>query len=167
MPTHATTVHEEHVALGRRIDEIRAVADAVGVLTPAELARRVQDVHGFLAYTLLPHAVAEGRVLFPVVRGAEGEQVVTVGLSQCHGRLAAMTDELEHVASHLGKEADPELERSVRRLLYGIHALAAAHLTEMEVELDPVLSRHLSVEAREQLFEAIDRCADEVRAIYD
>jgi hypothetical protein len=167
MPAHATTVHEEHARFTRQLDRIAAVADAVGTLTPDELMREVQDIHGFLAYTLLPHAVAEGRVLFPVVRGTGEEPVVTVAMNQCHRSLSAMTDELEHVASHLGRRADPELERNVRRLLYGIHALATAHLDQLEAEVDPILSRRLSVEARVQLFEALDRCADEARAIYD
>jgi DNA-binding MarR family transcriptional regulator len=54
------------------------------------------------------------------------------------------------------------VERELRRILYGTHALLTAHFAEAEEAFAASLGSKLSPEEREQLFDRLDRYADDV-----
>lgn len=158
----AKTVHEEHERFQRQVDEILEVADGIGVLSSDELLRRTGELHEFLAHSLMPHAVAEDQILFPALRG-ESENAPTVAMTRCHRQLARFTDELETQHNRLSAgDRDGGIERELRRVLYGTHALLTAHFAEAEEAFAESLGSKLSPEDRERLFERLDRYADDV-----
>jgi iron-sulfur cluster repair protein YtfE (RIC family) len=168
MATGPRTTHEEHAAFGPHLHRIEALADAIGELTPAELRSRLEEVDDFLAHTLMPHAVAEGRVLFPLLRAESGEPTIGVRMTQCHVQLGKLLDELEGLIPTLDRPGGrAESERQLRRVLYSIHALLTAHLAETDQDVQPLLEAALPEPERRALFEAVEACAREVADLYE
>lgn len=164
--TGPATTLEEHEAFRARLDEIRALADAVGEMSDFELRRRAREVQDFMQHTVLPHAVAEGVLVFPIVRRETGEPTIGVRMTQCHVQLSRLTDELERVLDRHDVE-HWSTERDVRRLLYGIHATLSGHLAEQDEEIEPLLEAKLPREEREALFGAVERTAAGITELYE
>ncbi len=163
MSSHARTIEEEHATLRGQLERVRAVADDVGEVTVERLREEVAAVHGFLAHTVVPHAVAEGRLLMPVIRREGGKTTVGVRMTECHIQLGRLIDELEALMPSLDTAIPGvTVERELRRVLYGAHTLLTAHLAEADAEVEPMLEARLSQSEREELFAAIERCAKEV-----
>jgi hemerythrin-like domain-containing protein len=156
------TVRREHEAFVRELIGVREAADAVGEEGCREMARRTGAIHEFLAHRLMPHAVAEDVILFPALR-EESESAHTVAMTQCHRQIARLTDDLEQANARLSQgEESRDLDCELRRILYGVHALLAAHFDEAEDVFRQTLGRHLSASDREVLFRRLDGSAEEV-----
>lgn len=164
----ARTTQEEHEAFRPHLEAIRRLADSIGEMPVEELRARAKEVHEFIAHTVMPHAVAEGRVLIPLVRQESGGPTIGVRMTQCHVQLGRLLDELEALVPALkgGLGAAPP-ERDLRRVLYSIDALLTAHLNEADEDVEPLLEAKLPAEQRGALFEAVERCAREVASLYE
>jgi iron-sulfur cluster repair protein YtfE (RIC family) len=168
MTPAARTIQEEHDAFRPHLEAIRRLADSVGEASVEQLRAGLREVDEFLAHTVMPHAVAEGRVLFPLVRKEGAEPTIGVRMTECHVQLGLLLDELEGlIPSVRGRSVAAVTERNLRRVLYSIHALLTAHLAEVDADLEPLLEAKLPPEEREALFEAIERCAREVASLYE
>jgi hypothetical protein len=157
------SVREEHERFLPFLDDIRNVADSVGRVSIKSLLGRIGEIHEFLAHRLIPHAVAEGRLMLPLVRGLPGGTETAVGMNQCHVQLGRLTDELESAierSRRTGMGSDTESE--LRRVLYGLHALLAAHFAQAEDVFTSALESGRAPSERADLFERIDRTAEEV-----
>lgn len=132
------------------------------------LLARTRETHEFLAHRLMPHAVAEGKLMFPMVREFIGSHELAAGMNQCHVQLGRLTDDLDAVRVRIQREGlDPALEGELRRILYGIHALLTAHFAQADEVLTAVLDPRLTPEERGQLFEEVERSAEEVSSLYE
>jgi iron-sulfur cluster repair protein YtfE (RIC family) len=168
MTSGARTTREEHAAFRPHLERIERLADAIGDLPPTELRAQLEEVDDFLAHTLMPHAVAEGRVLFPVFRAEGGEPTIGVRMTQCHVQLGKLLDELEALIGALdGPSGRAAAERNLRRVLYSIHALLTAHLDETDQDVQPLLDASMPEDERRALFEAVEACAREVADLYE
>jgi hemerythrin-like domain-containing protein len=165
----ARSIDEEHAAFRPYLDQIRDVADSVGELPVEDLRLQVAGIHEFIAHTVMPHAVAEGRVLFPLVRTQTGKPTIGVRMTECHVQLGRLLDELEAVMPSLEGDtpAGLQVERELRRVLYGTHTVLTAHLAEADEQIQPLLEANLSPDERAELFDAIERCAREVADLYE
>ncbi|MGZ8605515.1 MAG: hemerythrin domain-containing protein [Actinomycetota bacterium] len=164
----ARSIQEEHAGFRVRLEAIERLADSIGDLPVAELRTEIASVHEFMAHSLMPHAVAEGRVLFPLVRKETGEPTIGVRMTQCHVQLGRLLDELEGLLPALsGQHGSPPPERDLRRVLYSVHAILGSHLEEADQDVQPLLEASLPPEQRAELFEAIERCAREVESLYE
>ena len=167
MRSGVRTIQEEHESFRRPLEKINELADAIGDLPAEEVLPRVAEVHEFLAHTVMPHAVAEGVVLFPIVRKESGVPTIGVRMTQCHVQLSGLVDQLDGVLVSMRKDPSMRLERELRRVLYSVQAILSAHLAEAEEEIQPLLDANLPPEERQQLFQAIERCAREVADLYE
>ena len=157
-------LREEHLDLLPHIERIRTIADGVGVLTDEELRREVDSIHGFLTRHLLPHAVAEDRVLYPKVAELVGAPLATATMSHDHVEVVRLSEELGELRLRLGDGAvTPETELDLRRVLYGLYALVRVHFTEEEEIYLPILDERLSPEEAEELFGSMEVVAKDVR----
>jgi iron-sulfur cluster repair protein YtfE (RIC family) len=66
------TVREEHDQFVPYLESVRAIADSIGTISEESVLAHSSEIHEFLAHRLLPHAVAEGTLLFPMVRELTG-----------------------------------------------------------------------------------------------
>ena len=89
------SVKQEHEQFQPNLEEIRTLADSVGRASTKSVLGRATEVHQFLAHRLIPHAVAEGRLMLPLVRKLNGGPETAIGMNQCHVQLGTLTDELE------------------------------------------------------------------------
>ncbi len=166
MRSEARTIREEHESFRVQLETINQLADSIGDLPTEEVLPRATVVHEFLAHTVMPHAVAEGAVLFPVVRES-GELTIGVRMTQCHVQLSGLVDQLEEILISMRKDASMQAERKLRKVLYSVQAILSAHLAEAEEEIQPLLDANLEPEERQHLFQAVERCAREVADLYE
>jgi DNA-binding PadR family transcriptional regulator len=166
MMSGAVTTHEEHEVFRAHITQLEGLADRIGEIPTDELTREATEAHEFLAHTVMPHAVAEGVVVFPLVREESGEPTIGVRMTQCHVQLSRLVDELETEIAAL-ERGGAATQRAMRRTLYGIATVLTAHLAEQDEQVEPLLEANLPAEDREALFAAVERCAKEVAAQYE
>jgi iron-sulfur cluster repair protein YtfE (RIC family) len=114
----------EHAELRASVEQFLVVANE---LPRVETERRVDLIEGvvaFIAETLLPHAMAEERLLYPVAARLLGrpDDSSTVAADR-----AAVRDLLEELVL-----ADPADAGHLQELLYALYALLGAHMWREE-----------------------------------
>jgi Hemerythrin HHE cation binding domain len=160
------SVHDEHRAFQPYLEEMDVLARSIDTIPAHEFTERLTRLHEF-AHELMPHAVAEGRILSPLV-SEQGDASLARRTTLCHAQMAKLIDELDALRHKLVKtQMDAPMETELQRVLYGIHALLSAHLLEADEELEPLLEALLTPEGCEILFERVDRYAREVRELYE
>ena len=65
MNENVMSVQDEHRAFRPYLEEMDVIAGSIDTIPVKELSQRLARLHEFLAHELMPHAVAEGRVLVP------------------------------------------------------------------------------------------------------
>ena len=150
----------EHRELVPHVDDLRTVADSVGVVPLADLRNRLQWASDFLTSHLLPHALAEDEVLYPAVAAFVGTPVATATMSRDHEAVLAMTTELAALRRLAeGDELRAQTASGLRRVLYGLHALIKVHFAKEEEILLPLLDERLTSASARDLFAAMERSA--------
>ncbi len=162
------TVEQEHEQFLPHLEDIREVADSIGRASVTSLLRRIRDVHDFLAHRLMPHAVAEGRLMLPLVKELAGGREIAVEMNRCHAQLGRLTDQLESSMERATREGmDDEVEAELRRILYGIHAVLSAHLAQAQEVFTAAIGPDRTPAERAEMFEAVERSAKEVSDLYE
>jgi iron-sulfur cluster repair protein YtfE (RIC family) len=157
-------LRQEHRALLPHIDQILATADAIGAVPIARSRRAVGAVHAFLVEHLLPHARAEDAVLYPLVGKLMGAPEATATMRRDHVEVGRLTDELGRLLARLDAGVDSaEVERNLRRVLYGLHAVVTLHFAKEEEVYLPLLDARLSADEADDLFMAMARAASDGR----
>lgn len=132
MSRHATTaLREEHEHLLVHIEHLKAAAVELQALSIEERKALLARVLEFLRGTLLPHAEAEERVLYPAVAGLYGHPGATATMSYDHRAIGEQIDVLA--------AADPADTTTVQQLLYGLYALILVHFRKEEEIYLPLL----------------------------
>ncbi len=155
-------LHDEHHELFPRLELLRVAAEGVGTVPLPVLREEVDAAIDFLAHSLLPHAEAEERVLYPIVGEALGSPRATATMSRDHTEVLRRTHELQSVAVRIPHATDTDL-RNLRRVLYGLYAVVELHFAKEEEIYLPVLESYLSAEAAHTMFEALERAAAEAK----
>jgi len=130
----------EHSEFGPDLDEIHAVADAVGRLAATDAAHAVLGVRGWFATVLMPHATWEDAVIYPEIDRVTGTKWATKLMRFEH-------HQIERTAQLL--DGDIELLREgmlthaqlceIRAHLLGLETLLRAHIEREELFLLPVI----------------------------
>jgi len=158
-------LRDEHKELLPHIELLRTTADAIGDASISSLRRSFDEVYAFLTHHLLPHAQAEERALYPVVGRLMGAPEATATMSRDHVEVGRLTGELGSLRSHLDNASmDVSQERALRRVLYGLYALVKVHFAKEEEVYLPILDARLTVEEADQMFEAMEKAAQEARS---
>ncbi len=155
-------LRDEHKELLPHIELLRTTADAIGEASIASLRLSVDEAYAFLTHHLLPHAQAEEHALYPVVGRLMGAPEATATMSRDHIEINRLTKEL---GSHLGGTSmSASEEQALRRVLYGLSALVRVHFAKEEEVYLPILDARLTAEEAAQMFEAMERAAQEARS---
>lgn len=145
-------IEHEHKDLLPQIEHLRIVAEGVGVTDHEALQRELQVAHEFLAQQLIPHAIGEDKVLYPLVARYMGSSGATDLMSYEHTQVVALTRRLESMLS-----ADAQDEPSLREVLYGLYWLVSQHFAKEEMFFLPVLRAHLTAEDDDEAAHAMHR----------
>ena len=165
MSAPTAPLRAEHRELVPHIDDLRAVADSVGVAPLAELRNGLRAATDFLVSHLIPHALAEDEVLYPAVTAFVGTPVATATMSRDHEAVVALTNELAALRRRdEGDELRAQTAMDLRRVLYGLHALITVHFAKEEEILLPLLDERLTSASARDLFAAMERSAAKHKA---
>lgn len=122
---------QEHAQLLEHIERIRSVADRLPAMDPSERGAELRPILEFLRNSLIPHAEAEERVLYPAVAALLGNPKATATMISDHRAIVHRIDALETTA--------PEDLPGLQELLYGLHALLIVHFHKEEDDYLPLL----------------------------
>ena len=135
-------------------------AEAVGRGDEGEARVALAEALGFVEGTLLPASDAEEFTLFPTVEGVMGTLGSCDVLVHQHGEMRAMAGDLRRVVAAADEGGDVcGYARYLQPLLYGLYALARAHLDAEDAVLLPLLDEHLSESQVNVLLENSERIA--------
>ena len=150
-------LHAEHENLKPHIESVRIAADAVGEVPPQILRELTDSVLGFLLRELMPHAHRGEEVLYTAVERVMGAPGATATMTLDHVEIARLIDELGSIHATLVAEhsLDEVTERELRRVLYGVYALARLHFAKEEEVYSRLLEMRLSPQDEENLLKQL------------
>lgn len=158
MSTLTQPLHDEHRELLPHIDRILEVADGISA-GPGGTVPPLHEIYNFLAHHLLAHARAEEAALYPVVQQALGSADATRTMSRDHAEIRSYIEELEALKDAPAQPLSGSDAASLRRVLYGLHALLKLHFAKEEEVYLPILDAYLSPESARNMFENMEAAA--------
>lgn len=123
----------EHAELIGHVEHIRLAARELPELSVEERATVVGRVLTFLRETLVPHAEAEERVLYPEWARLVGDPDAAAPMVHDHRAITARIDQLA--------ATPPEDVHTLQELLYGLYGLILTHFRKEEDLQLPVFDR--------------------------
>lgn len=124
---------EEHAELLEQIERLRHLAARLPGMEPAEREAELQPILSFLRGSLVPHAEAEERLLYPAVAALLGNPEATAPMVSDH---RAIVSRIEALAA-----AEPSDVDQLQELLYGLYALLIVHFHKEEDDYLPLLEK--------------------------
>jgi len=132
------------------------------------LHARARGLHEELAHGLIPHAVGEGRTVFPVLRRVTGSDRASREMTDEHRRIAVLADELERAADELTSGGPPSSrERALHEVLNELRSAVRDHFEEEEAACFEILKGELSPEEAREMYEAMEQAAANLRRAYE
>ncbi|MFN8162832.1 MAG: hemerythrin domain-containing protein [Solirubrobacterales bacterium] len=122
---------EEHAALLEHVEHLRAIGGQLPGMDSAQRTAAIRWALEFLRGTLIPHAEAEERVLYPAVAALLGSPEATATMISDHRAIISRIDALT--------AAQPDDVERLQELLYGLHALLIVHFHKEEDDYLPLL----------------------------
>ena len=155
MPASMAPLQEEHQRLLPHVAGLRAAGDAIGS-DNNDVLRLVDTAFDFLVHHLIPHATAEDHVLYPEVQRIMGAPEATATMSRDHLEVHQLTETLGELRTRLhAGEVSEELDRELRRVLYGLYTLVRVHFAKEEEVYVPLLEQRLTEGEAAAMFEAM------------
>lgn len=136
-------IRRDHAEFGEHVDFLRFAAREVPRLSGEEREALVGRVLDFCQGTLVPHAEAEERVLYPQVAKLLGGPEATAPMIEDH-------ELIREYAASLAATDRGDVER-LQELLYGLHALVSGHFRKEEQLYFPLLDERPGPEVRRAL----------------
>ena len=154
----------EHQAFGRRIVDLRRLADDCGDERIVALVDDLDRALEFLEDDLLPHAAAEDTALYPAVARILGATDAAATMSRDHVEIARLVRELRRHRDELLSPVVPAATHEVQRLLYGLHAVLSLHVAKEEELYLPLLERGLDAGEAAALLDEMHASVEAERA---
>jgi iron-sulfur cluster repair protein YtfE (RIC family) len=125
-------------------------------------------LHEAFAHGLIPHAVGEGRTVFPVLRRITGSNKEATEMTAEHREIARLTDELERITAELERSGVPSAqERALRSILHDLRTAVQEHFEAEEAVCFRVLSSELDPDEARSMYEAMEQAATTLRSNYE
>ena len=153
-------LRDEHKELIPHIEGLARAGDAIGRASLAEQQEKVHASYVFLTEGLIPHAVAEDKVLYAKVDelvGTNGKTHATDTMRRDHEEVGTLTDQLGKLGGKLekGELAIPD-QHELRRVLYSLNGVVGLHFAKEEEVYLPLLDRTLTAEQSQAMFEQME-----------
>ncbi len=156
--------HRGFVPLIAAIDKVEG-----GIERGSALLIRAETggLHDTLSHELIPHAVGEGRTLFPVLRRIQGSDASTRQMLAEHREISRLTDELERIRQELTEAGmGGRQEAELRSVLTTLRTAIEQHFEQEEQACFQVLKTELTQDEAEELYAAMERATQEIRRTY-
>jgi heavy metal translocating P-type ATPase len=139
----AERFRDEHREFVPWLGRIRAVADRMDLLAPAELRNELDEIRSFLTERLVRHEQEEEAAVYPVVAKLMGGEDPMGTMARAHLEIEHLTRVFVRLLEDLSPdggvgdgrpsdELDPSAVVDVRRVLYGLHAILRLHFAQEE-----------------------------------
>jgi heavy metal translocating P-type ATPase len=122
--------HDEHVRIRSCIEQLRTVADVLGIAPPAAAMVQVRGAHRLLVEEIGPHEKAEEQELYPALDRLLGGDDPTATMSRAHAEIAHQIRRLGQLLDDIGSTPDDVDIADLRGLLYGLHAILRLHTAQ-------------------------------------
>lgn len=167
MKTEREGLSDKHRGFVPLIAAIERIEGTVGhgEVTPIRL--ETAGLHESLAHGLIPHAVGEGRTVFPVLRRVTGSSEISTEMTKEHREIARLTDELEKLRMELGERVEPAHGRALTRLLEELRTRLAHHFEAEEQVCFQILRAELDPEEAREICDAMEQATEVVRRNYE
>lgn len=164
MPFLTQPLRDEHKELMPQVKTLQLAGDAVQeVLTSSDRAQ-IDQAYTFLTHHLIPHAMAEEKALYPVVRKVMGSEEGTATMSRDHFEVERLTQELDLLRSKMTKSRlNVGQVNALRSVLYGLHAIVILHFAKEEEVYLPMLDARLNPEEAHAMFAAMQAAAQDAK----
>ncbi len=157
--------HREFVPLIAAIEHVETEAEEG---KPAQLRVSAAGLHETLAHGLIPHAVGEGRTVFPVLRKVTGSDTSALEMTHDHKEIGRLTDELERIRDELSKSGLSTAERErMGKVLGELRDTVKRHFEHEEEACFKILKAELSPDDAREMYEAMERAAADLRRLYE
>jgi hypothetical protein len=134
------------------------LADEAAGLSPSDLRRRIDTVHGFLVHSVLRLSRDEVRAVYPVLSRLLAGPPGSVPLTREHEEVTRLVNELAELRHRLSRAAITGTEtKDLRRILYGLDLIVRLHFEKEEQLMLPFLERRLSEAEARCLYETLSR----------
>lgn len=164
MTTITQPLRDEHKELMPHVEILRQAGDSIREVLTASDRDLIDKACTFLTHHLIPHAHAEEKALYPVVRKVMGAEEGTATMSRDHIEVERLTKELELLRSQTTQtKITKQQTNSLRRVLYGLYALVKVHFAKEEEIFLPLLDAHLQPEEAKAMFSAMEAAAQEAK----
>ena len=121
----------EHETIRAAIEQLRVVADTLGLSTPAEAMTRVKDARRLLVEQIEPHEQAEEAELYPALDRLLGGTEPTATMSRAHAEITHQIRRLGQLIDDIGDDPPDDADLAdLRSLLYGLHAILRLHTAQ-------------------------------------
>jgi iron-sulfur cluster repair protein YtfE (RIC family) len=154
--------HREFVPLIAAVERVEASAEA----GHPRLRSQAMELHEAFAHGLIPHAVGEGRTVFPVLREITGSDRPSREMTKDHREIARLTDELERTMDEPERSPGAN-ERALRTVLRDLRTAVEEHFEAEESVCFRILSSELGPEEARSLYEAMEAAAADLRSAYE
>jgi heavy metal translocating P-type ATPase len=122
---------DEHQAIRADIDQLRAVADSLGLTPPAHAMAQVRHAYALLTENIQPHEAAEEAELYPALNRVLGGVDPTATMSRAHAEIAHQIRRLGQLLDDIGSALPDDADiADLRSLLYGLHAILRLHTAQ-------------------------------------
>ncbi len=129
----AVTAHfrSQHSTLRASIEEIHAVADSLGSMSPAATVHAVQGIYEMLITDIQPHEEAEEAILYPMLVRLMGGREPLGAMSHAHREIIHQIRRLGQVLGELHTDHIDDAELAeLRGLLYGLYFIVKLHTAQ-------------------------------------
>ena len=156
--------HREFVPLIAAVERVEESTDE-----GAALRTEAVTLHEAFAHGLIPHAVGEGRTVFPVLRRITGSSREAADMTNEHREIARLTDELERLTDELERTdvGVAAREHALRAVLRDLRTAVRDHFEQEEAVCFRILSSELDPDEGRTLYEAMERAAADLRSVYE
>ena len=125
-----TRLVDEHGQLRALLETMRQAAEQ---LEPADAPEaRLRAISASLTALLLPHQAAEERLLYPELAHRMGGRDPLGGMARMHEEIVALCTRFGALVAGLDGAMAPREAQEIRRLLHGLEAVLALHLSAEE-----------------------------------
>jgi iron-sulfur cluster repair protein YtfE (RIC family) len=150
-----TGLRRKHAEFGVTLDSLCRTADEMESGTTLELWDRLTGAVGFLTRDLLPYTSVEDEILYPALAVAAETSTPVDVLRGQHVEIARLTGELDEARRALPLDEGNGTWSNLRRILYGLHAVAHLHFNVEDEIVLPLLESDLELRDAEELEDAI------------
>ncbi len=126
-------LHSEHQELEGVLNSVRATAEQLSTLAPADAIAALRDVEKLLRERLLEHEREDDQVIYPRIERALGGDDPIPSLHHAHRAIQQLGRTMQGMVSDLPPEGPGQAAiDDFRRVLYGLEAISRLHFAQEE-----------------------------------